>query len=69
MYIQRQLTKSLQRQQKSDDGAARIFSKLMMEGKVRAAPSKKSTIITPDTPLVEPHPVLFDEINAQVIPS
>ena len=35
--IQRQLTRNLQRQQKSDDGTARIFSKLMMEGKVRAA--------------------------------
>ena len=35
--IQRQLTRNLQRQQKSDHGTARIFSKLMMEGKVRAA--------------------------------
>ena len=34
--IQRQLTRNLLRQQKSDDGTARI-SKLMMEGKVRAA--------------------------------
>ena len=109
--IQRQLTRSLRKQQKSDDGTARIFSKLMMEGKVRAAlrlvtqtngcgslplnnivnsndptsaqtvrdvlrqkhppmqPLKKSTIITPDTPLVEPHPVLFDEINTHVIQS
>ena len=91
--------------------AKRIFSKLLMEGKVRAAlqlvtqtngcgslplnnlansndPTsaqtvrdilcqkhppkqrlKKSTIIIPDIPLVEPHPVLFDEINAQVIKS
>ena len=32
-------------------------------------PLKKSTIITPDTPMVEPHPVLFDEINAHVIQS
>ena len=109
--IQRQLTRSLQRQQKSIDGTARIFSKLMMEGKVCATlrlvtqtnscgslplnnltnsndptsaqtvcdvlhqkhppkqPLKKSTIITPDIPLVESHPVQFDEINAQVIQS
>ena len=35
--IQRQLTRNLQRQRKSVDATARIFSKLMMEGKVRAA--------------------------------
>ena len=30
-------------------------------------PPKKSTIAKPDTPVVEPHPVIFDEINGQMI--
>ena len=107
--IQQQLTKSQQSQQKSDDRTARLFAKLMMEGKVRAAirvvtetkgsgplplnnlanhddpnstqtvrdillekhppkqPPKKSTIIKPSTPSLEPHPVLFEEVNGQMI--
>ena len=107
--IQQQLSRSQQSQQKSDDRAARLFTKLMMEGKVRAAiridteangsgplplnnlanhddpnstqtvrdillekhppkqPPKKSTIIEPSTPSLEPHPVLFEEVDGQMI--
>ena len=107
--VQRQLTLSQQSQQNDDDRTARVFAKLMMEGKVRAAlrlvtqangsgplplnttanpndptstqtvrdillekhppkqPPKKSTIAKPDTPVPEPHPVLFDEISGQMI--
>ena len=35
--IQRQLTRSQQSQRKDDDRTARLFAKLMMNGKVRAA--------------------------------
>ena len=107
--IQQQLTQSQQSQRKDDDRTARLFAKLMMNGKVRAAlrlvtqangsgplplnsianpndptstqtvrdvllekhppkqPPKKSTIAKPDTPVAEPHPVIFDEINGQMI--
>ena len=109
--IQRQLIRSKQSQRNNDERNARLFAKLMMEGKVRAAirlvtqasgngplslnnlanpedptttqtvrdvliekhppkkPPKESAIIKPDTTSDEPHPVLFEELDGQMIRS
>ncbi len=108
--IQRQFAQNHNSSNRSAQQTARIFAKLMMEGKVRAAvrliaedngggplpldslvesdgstatpetvrevllkkhPTKQqpalSSIITPDTPSIEPHSILFDRINGQLI--
>ena len=107
--IQQEFKRNRQSKQRDNDQTARLFAKLMMEGKVRAAmrlvtqsdgsgplplndpaypddptntqtvrdvlyekhPPKQlpkiSTIIKPNTPSIEPHPVIFEAINGQLI--
>ncbi len=110
--IQHQFSRQHQNRSRSAQQTARVFSKLMMEGRVRAAlqliaedsnggplqldsqigsdglnttpetvreillkkhppkqSPKQSSIITPDAPIVEPHPVLFDKIDGLLIRS
>ena len=110
--IQSQFKKEHRRQSRSTQQTARIFAKLMMEGKVRAAlrliaedsncgplrldsqtapdssdatpetvrevlqkkhpppqPLKHSSLMTADVPITEPHSVLFDKIDGQLIRS
>ena len=108
--IQHQFSRQHQNRYRSAQQTARVFAKLMMEGRVRAAlrliaedsnggplqldsqigsdglnitpetvremllrkhppkqSPKQSSIITPDAPIVEPHPVLFDKIDGLLI--
>ena len=110
--IQHQFSRQHQNRSRSAQQTAREFTKLMMEGRVRAAlrliaedsnggplqldsqigsdglnttpetvreillkkhppkqSPKQSSIITPDAPIIEPHPVLFDKIDGLLIRS
>ena len=107
--IQHQATRAHRNQNKDSKQNARIFAKLMMEGRVRAAlrlianddsngplcldsliepnnpsnpetvrevlkkkhppkqPGKPSAITTPGTPTTQPHPILFNRIDGDLI--